>query len=334
MVPSKLARRSFLILSGLTAVSAVAENTTPVPETPNLPPQTTVALEGDTLTVRSPWVRKTTRIMVEGDSHYVTDDVRGVPYRQYSNRMSGGPKNMMPLREKLETAQKSGCAAALLLGDTFNFPSEAAIEQLTAVIQQAPLPTYYIAGNHDWHYEGWEGTSDSQRTKFVTERMLPLYGGRDWQAYAVRAGGIKVLMVDDSTCEINATQLDFLKRELADGEPALLCMHVPIYLPWLRGIKDGIDYSIGHPDWDEAHDPYYKIEQRLPWPKEGHSEITYRFYCEVLSTPNLIGVVAGHVHTERLDVFGNKFQFVLPKATPRTLILEPASTPSYRLSLR
>lgn len=331
---SLIARRSFLALSGLATASVVAEGDVTSPETPKLPPQTSVVLDGATLTVRSPWVGKTTRIMMEGDSHYVTDDERGKPFRDYSKRMSDGPKNMMPLREKLEAAQKSGCAAALLLGDTFNFPSEAAIEQLTAVIQQAPLPTYYIAGNHDWHYEGWEGTSDSQRTKFVTERMLPLYGAHDWQAYAVRVGGIKVLMVDDSTCEINAGQLDFLKRELSDGTPALLCMHIPIYIPWLRGQKDIIDYSIGHPDWNEENDPYHEIERRLPWPKEGHSETTYRFYLEVLSSPNLIGVVAGHIHTQRLDVFGNKFQFVLPKATPRTLVFEPCNAPGYSLRLR
>lgn len=331
MTTFKLARRSFLAFSGLMAASAVAEGKASAPETPRLPWQTSVVLEGAVLTVRSPLVSETTRIMVEGDSHYATDDGRGKPFHDYSSRMSGGPQNMMPLREKLEAAQKSGCAAALLLGDTINFPSEAAIEQLTAVIQQAPLPTYYIAGNHDWHYEGWEGTSDSQRTKFVTERMLPLYGAHDWQAYAVRVGDIKVLMVDDSTCEINANQLEFLKRELSDGTPAILCMHVPIYLPWIRGKKDAIDYSIGHPDWNEANDPYHTIERRLPWPKEGHTETTYRFCLEVLSTPNLIGVVAGHIHTQRLDVFGNKFQFVLPKATPRILVFKPGNAPGYRL---
>ena len=44
-------------------------------------------------------------------------------------------------------------------------------------LKDTNIPYIYIAGNHDWHYEGIEGTLESLRDKWIEKRLLPLYQG-------------------------------------------------------------------------------------------------------------------------------------------------------------
>lgn len=313
-------RRSFLTLSGLAPMGLFAASNAPSVAPSPQTADTIVTLEGARLTVRSRMIAKPCRLTVIGDAHYATDDARGEPFRKYSKRMSGGPQKMGPLRQKMQAAKAAGCDAALLLGDILNFPSEAGAEELAAVIREAPLPCLYTAGNHDWHYEGLPGPEVSLRKEWIDKRLRPLYGGRDPMAYAERFGDLKVLMVDDSTYSILPEQLDFIRRELAEGLPTILGVHIPLYVPWRR---DDIFFGVGHPDWNAAHDPYHQIERRERWPEAGHTEVTFAFRRELLACPHLLGVVAGHIHTQSLDLFDGKFQFVLPKATPCELLFLP-----------
>ena len=41
-----------------------------------------------------------------------------------------------------------------LVGGIFSFPSELAIEWVLSKLKDTNIPYIYIAGNHDWHYEG------------------------------------------------------------------------------------------------------------------------------------------------------------------------------------
>lgn len=322
-----LGRRSFLVSSaGAAALGAFGPASAAEPEPGAWPPGKTgacasLSLEGARLTVRTPLVRTACRLLFIGDSHYATDDARGEPFRQYSKRMSGGPRDMAGLLQELIKAKQSGNDAVFLLGDMLNFPSEAGVEQLAAVVRQAPLPTHYIAGNHDWHYEGLPGAEVDLRAEWIKKRLLPLYGGRDPMGYAVCVGDVKVLLVDDSTYRMLPGQLAVLRRELADGVPTLLGVHIPFYVPWRR---EDIFFGVGHPDWNAAHDPYWEIERRECWPKAGHDATTYAFWREALTASNLLGVVAGHIHAQSLDGFEGRFQFVLPKALPREVWITPA----------
>lgn len=308
---------------GLTGMARMGRAETPAAAWPlgKMGACASVTLEGERLTVRTPLVRTACRLTFVGDAHYATDDARGEPYRDYSKRMSGGPRDMAGLRKDLERAKRSGGQAAFFLGDMLNFPSEAGVEQLAAVIRQAPLPTHYIAGNHDWHYEGLPGAEVDLRAEWIKKRLLPLYGGRDPMGYAVRVGDVKVVLVDDSTYRMLPEQVAFLRRELAEGVPTVLGVHVPLYVPWRRA---DIFFGVGHPDWDAAHDPYWEIERRERWPVDGHDATTYAFWREAFAAPNLLGVVAGHIHAQSLDCFHGRFQFVLPKAQPREVWITTA----------
>jgi len=262
------------------------------------------------VSVSSPLLSGSTQILLIGDYHSSLNDVRGVPYEQYSARMAQyGNPDMKLLAEYFQQAADRKYDLILLLGDILSFPSEAGVEFLANQISRSPVPALFIAGNHDWHYEGLPGSDMELRRQWTAKRLLPLYGGNDPLKYVYSVNGLKVIMIDNSTYEILPEQLDFIRRELADGKPALLGCHIPLYLPLPDRTVTG--YGCGHPDWCAATDPYWQIERRERWPVQGQSRETFEFCREILSAENLLGIVAGHTHKFCVDCFGGKFQAVV-----------------------
>ena len=259
------------------------------------------------------------RLYLVGDYHCTMDDERGIPFQQYSARMAQWEKSSMEaLEQEFRKAQQKNADAVLLLGDILSFPSEAGAEHLEELMKNAPLPVYYTAGNHDWHYEGLPGSDMEQRSEWIGKRLKKLYRNEDPLNYALEIKGLKILMVDNSVYEITPSQLEFLEKELADGRKTLIACHIPFYLPE----KDAPLRGCGSPHWCKANDPYFEIEGREPWPEEGFSRTTFDFCSKVLNSENVIGIVAGHIHTWSLDVFGNKFQLVTDSKQGSLLELE------------
>lgn len=106
-----------------------------------------------------------------------------------------------------------------MLGDIFSYPSEYAIEWADSILRDARLNYVYVAGNHDWHYEGMPGSSEDLRKTWIDKRLLPLYQGHNPLYYAVDVKGVRVLVIDNSTYEISAEQLAFFKEQARTGLP-------------------------------------------------------------------------------------------------------------------
>jgi hypothetical protein len=83
-------------------------------------------------------------------------------------------------------------------------------------------------------------------------------------------------------------------------------MHIPL---WQEGWKNV--FTCGCPDWGSANDPYWEIERREKW-AEKQSPSTFAFRQAVLSTPNLAGVMTGHLHTLYASSEKGKFLFTVP----------------------
>jgi 3',5'-cyclic AMP phosphodiesterase CpdA len=265
----------------------------------------------------NPAIRERFKVMVIADTHLFTDDERGEPYREYSERMAraynrtshfqtGEPTNPEESFERsLAIARESEADLVALLGDIFSFPSEAAVEWARRRLEEAGLPYIYVAGNHDWHYEGMPGTLEELRATWIEKRLLPLYRG-DNPLMAVReVKGVRFVAIDDSYYEILPEQLEFFRRQVATGEPLILLMHIPLYAP-----GRSVGYGCGHPDWRAETDRNWQLERRPRWPEEGHTETTMAFHREVFTAPNLLGVLAGHIHRQSLDVMNGVPQFV------------------------
>ncbi|MBQ8864119.1 MAG: metallophosphoesterase [Rikenellaceae bacterium] len=273
------------------------------------PPRVRMNIDGATDTIR---------IFIMADSHLWMSDEREEPFRQFSKRMASAFHNTKhyangrptspeeSFREVVELARKRGADAIALLGDIVSYPSEAAVEWAVDILEQSGIPYYYTPGNHDWHYEGMAGGRIALRKTWREKRLLPLFDGNNPDCYAVNIGGVKLLFIDSSTYDILPRQYEWTRREINDGKPFILMMHIPMYAPGRP-----VGYGIGHPDWDATHDNGWKTERRERWPKGGHKAVDFAFHKLITTAPNLVASFAGHVHTYGCDIICGKPHFTV-----------------------
>ena len=259
-------------------------------------PRPTVSYACGRCTVISPLVREPVRFFLVGDTHLTLNDERGDPYLQYTKRMGGerrvSPSEAASFRQTLAEARAAGVDLVTLVGDQISFPSWAGVEFLRQELEAVGVPWLYTSGNHDWHFEGMPGAERDLRAKYEKEILIPLYPDVDNPLCFTRiVKGVRFVAIDDSTQEILPEQLDYWRKEVATGEPIVLLMHIPLYVPGYTVAEA----AVGHPEWGANTDPYYRIERRPQWPAEP-SETTRAFRCEVFAAPNLLGVFTGHEH--------------------------------------
>ncbi|MBQ8553145.1 MAG: metallophosphoesterase [Alistipes sp.] len=272
-------------------------------------PEVIYSSTGPNINIYSSAVSDTVRLMVFADTHLWMSDEREEPYREYSARMAGAYHSVKHFQTGAPTtpeesflatirlAQQRGVDAIAMLGDIVSYPSERGVEWIGEVLDTVAIPCYYTSGNHDWHYEGMEGSSESLREKWRGERLMSLFGDNDPDAYTVEVKGVRLLLVDDSNYKITPEQRDAVAAEVKSGKPFILMHHIPFYAP-----SRSVSFGIGHPEWSAATDKNYKIERREQWPAEGHTEVDYEFYDLATSAPNLLASIAGHVHSYGVDI--------------------------------
>lgn len=249
------------------------------------------------------------KVMVIADTHLFRDDARGIPFEKYSGRMAkaynqtrhfktGEPTNPeQAFVETLKIANEAGVKLVLLAGDLVSFPSEAAVEWVVEKMDANGLPHAFVAGNHDWHYEGMEGSLEELRQTWIRERLLPLYRGANPLMQVQEVEGVRIVLLDNSHYEILPEQLAFYRKQVETGQPILLVVHIPLYAP-----GRSVGYGCGHPQWNASTDRNHQLERRPQWPKSGHTDTTLTFHREVFATPNLLGICAGHIHRPTLDI--------------------------------
>ena len=262
-------------------------------------------------------IKEPIKVVHIADTHLFRDDERGIPYQEFSGRMAkaynvtthfktGATTNPEEaFVQTLAFAKAEQADVITLVGDLFSFPSEAAIEWALAKLADTGIPYIYTAGNHDWHYEGMEGSLASLRDTWIKKRLLPFYQGNDPLMAAYDIKGIRFLAIDNSTYQITEEQLAFFEDQVASGLPLVLLVHIPLYAP-----GKPLAFGCGHPDWGAATDRNYALERRPKWPKEGHTPTTFRFHKKVFTAPNLLGVFAGHSHRSSMEMIKGKPQIV------------------------
>ncbi|MCG2590144.1 metallophosphoesterase family protein [Rhodohalobacter sulfatireducens] len=262
-------------------------------------------------------IKRPVKVIFASDTHLWRDDERGDPYRKYSDRMAkaynetthfetGELTNPEECFENIITYTQDVEADLLALpGDLVSWPSEAAIEWAYDKLEKSGVSYIYTAGNHDWHYEGMEGSLEDLRSEWIERRLLPLYQGKNPMMASYEIGGIRFLTIDDSTYQISDEQLAFYRDQTEDGTPTVLMMHIPLYVP-----GRSVGYGVGHPEWGAATDRNYELERRPRWPESGHTQTTMDFHEEVFNTPNLLGVFAGHIHRSTMESINGIPQFV------------------------
>nr|MBI1230287.1 metallophosphoesterase [Cytophagales bacterium] len=295
----------------------------------------TVSTTGHQVSYHVQGLKQAVKVLHVSDTHLFLDDARGEAFSKYSARMAkaynqtthwqtGEPTNPeKAFEETLVKAKELDVDLLGLSGDIFSFPSEAAVEWVLERLEKSGLNYLYTTGNHDWHYEGMEGTSHELRATWSEKRLKPLFQGENPLMAAREIKGVTFLSMDNSNYEITAEQLSFFVKHKQTGKPLVVLVHIPMYAP-----GRSVGYGCGHPDWGWDVDRNYDLEGRVRWPKEGHTEVTRAFHREVFSSPTLLGVFAGHVHRQTVDLVNGIPQFVTaPNATGAFLELsfEPMS---------
>jgi hypothetical protein len=294
-------RRQFLSGGGLAAAAAISSaGCLAGPSSPDK--EYFVNWARGILNISWPLSGEDLRLRVIGDTHFTYFDSRDKEYADNYARMSGFGKNLpeehLPgeagqefFEQAISSAAKDNIDAIILVGDILSFPSIANVEYAKKSLDACGVPWMYIAGNHDWHFEGLEGSSDALRKTWVAKRLSPLYPeGANPMMYSKVVKGVRIVAIDNSTYLISREQVDFWKAEASKGDPIILAMHIPLYVE-----ACGSQYYCGSPKWGAATDGIWEIERRPRWAEKATDE-TFEFRDAVLSTPNLVGVFTGHIH--------------------------------------
>ena len=262
-------------------------------------------------------IKENIKVVHIADTHLFMDDNRGIPYTKFSNRMAKAYNQTTHFKTREKTtpmecfentlayAKQVNADVITLVGDIFSFPSELAVEWVNSKLEAIGIPYIYVAGNHDWHYEGMSGKLDTLRDTWIDNRLLSLYQGNNPLMAAYDIKGIRFLAIDNSTYEINDEQLDFFSEHASSGMPLILLVHIPMYAP-----GKGISFGCGNPNWNASTDRNYKLEKRPRWPVTGHTKTTFNFYDEVFNSPNLLGIFTGHIHKNSIEIINGKPQIV------------------------
>ena len=262
-------------------------------------------------------IKENIKVVHIADTHLFMDDDRGIPYTEFSNRMAKAYNQTTHFKTREKTtpmecfentlayAKEVNADVITLIGDIFSFPSELAVEWVNSKLEAVGIPYIYVAGNHDWHYEGMSGKIDTLRNTWIDNRLLSLYQGNNPLMAAYDIKGIRFLAIDNSTYEINDEQLAFFSEHAASGMPLVLLVHIPMYAP-----GKGISFGCGNPNWNSSTDRNYKLEKRPRWPVTGHTKTTFNFYDEVFNSPNLLGIFTGHIHKNSIEIINGKPQIV------------------------
>ncbi|GAF71425.1 unnamed protein product, partial [marine sediment metagenome] len=294
--------------------------------------EATVAIRG---------LKETTRVLHISDSHISVFDESEKEYHPYSSRMDNAYKspphyitgvNTTPAEtfsELMDLAKKQNADMIALTGDIVNNPSKSSVKYIYESVQKTGIPSIYVAGNHDWHYEGMKGSMATLRQTWIQNSLLPLYGGENPLYSSHVIGGINFVTIDNSTYQVNAEQLRFYIKQITRAMPIVLLMHIPLYLD-KDAERKGIS-TCGDPRWGWDMDKNYEIERRERWSRNGNQPSTVEFLESVKTTANLAAVIVGHTHRARADkVTEHAIQYVTGRSADgqhRLLIFKPLIKP-------
>lgn len=260
-------------------------------------------------TVQAEGITAPLTVMQIADSHISVIDSSESDFYKFSARMDKAyihpthylseeqGTRMGHFLEIVQKAKETQVDLIVLTGDILNNPSSSSIDFVFNTLEESGIEYMYTSGNHDWHYEGMEGTADELRDTWINQNLKPLYKGHNPLYYSVEKAGVNFVAIDNSTYQVSQEQLDFFKSELQKDKPTVLLCHIPIY----TGVPGGKVNTCGDPTWGYDTDRNFETERRPRWSKSGNLPSTTAFVDLVNEAPNLMAVLCGHTHRAQVD---------------------------------
>lgn len=292
----------------------------------------------DTATVQVPGLDRRLAVLHLADSHVSVRDPAEESYWQYGARMDdayGKPRahwqtktKALPaarFKELLQLAKDPQADLIALGGDIINNPSASSVRYVQQAVWATGVRSLYVAGNHDWHYEGLPGSPDQLREAWIGRSLLPLYEARNPLGSAIQFGTLNFVAIDNSTYQVSPEQLAYFEKELARGLPTVLLVHIPL---WVATGDEKHVSACGDPRWSWDTDRNFEIERRTRWPKSGNLKSTVEFVARVKTADKLVAVLAGHIHRNaEVRLSASAVQYVTRAACDggfRRITFEPA----------
>ena len=190
----------------------------------------------------------------------------------------------------LKRAEQNKADLVLAAGDILHFPSHLNAELAGEAFRNAAMPVLMTPGNHDWFFPG-EDDSASGRRNF-SKVLLPVTG-KSPSFSTHHLAGVTFVAVDNSSRRVTRDQAREASRIIAKGEPTVVMMHIPASLPTLR---EPARLKLGEVDLMNDPDLAPAMEREL-----GDDESTTLFMDALVTAPNLLAIVCGHLHIGRED---------------------------------
>ena len=213
------------------------------------------------------------------------------------------------MSEMIDHMLEHGGDGLMIAGDQVDYISDINVTSIKKQLARLPMDILYVYGNH----EGGSYTRQIDDTKVyypVYEDVMygnPSYWVKDYEDFLI-------VGMDNSAREITASQLAFLKEQIARKMPIIMVLHVPLYTEEIAGTV------------------------REKWGEQGHITFTIgtaehsenaREFCSLIKSPdsNVAAIFAGHLHRAHVGEFApGRLQYVAAPACEGYLykvIIEP-----------
>ncbi len=227
------------------------------------------------------------------DTHLALHDERDAEsLTEWLEAPEPGFMHMSDLHLNRHLARAEECKADLVLaaGDLLHFPSRLNAEAAGQAFRDAVMPVLATPGNHDWCFPG-QDDSVSGRRKF-SKVLVPVTGKTP--AFTTRhLAGVTFAAIDNASRRVTRDQARQASKLLAEGGPVVLMMHIPVTLPTLR---EPARLKLGEVDLMNDPDLAPAAERDL-----GDDDATALLVDAMVTAPNLLAVVCGHLHLGRED---------------------------------
>lgn len=202
-------------------------------------------------------------------------------------------------------------------GDLLDFVSHANVDAARKFTDENDC--FFAAGNHEFSLyvgEAWEDAEYRNRSLAFVQSAFK----NDIRFSARMVNGVKLIAIDNGYYLIDRPMLDALKRECADGLPAILLMHTPLHTEALR--REMMDmrgeacaYLMGSPEDVISTYSDHRARQQRP------DDITIEACEFIKSCPSIKAILAGHIHGEPIDdeIAPGLFQYTVGTKSARRI---------------
>ena len=214
---------------------------------------------------------------------------------------AGRPHRLQERTEELLAYVRESGHPMVHTGDMIDFTSEANFDYARRAFDG--IDVMMAAGNHEfsqyvgeaWEDEAYKAQSMAAVVGTFSDRIL--FGERI-------INGVKIITLDNNYYYITPLLFDKLKAALADGMPAVLAMHTPLYSADMYEqvmagkAPDAPPYLFACPEEKLRALEAKRNRQQIP----DALSTEFLHFCE--NCPNLKAVLAGHLHeffASRLD---------------------------------